>query len=43
MLAQTQANLDIGKNLALLRGQGELEFAKRRDARGAALGGGGFA
>jgi len=43
VLAQTQANLDIGKNLALLKGQGELEFAKRRDARGAALGGGGFA
>lgn len=43
VLAQTQANLDIGKNLALLKGQGELEFAKRREARGAALGAGGFA
>ena len=43
VLAQTQANLDIGKGLSLLRGQGELEFAKRRDARGAALGAGGFA
>jgi hypothetical protein len=43
VLAQTQTNLDIGKGLSLLKGQGELEFAKRRDARGAALGAGGFA
>lgn len=43
MLAQTQANLDIGKNLALLKGQGEKELAMRREARGAALGAGGFA
>lgn len=43
VLAQTQANLDIGKNLALLKGQGEKELAMRREARGAALGAGGFA
>lgn len=43
VLAQTQANLDIGKNLALLKGQGEKELALRREARGAALGAGGFA
>ena len=43
VLAQTQTNLDIGKNLALLKGQGEKELAMRREARGAALGAGGFA
>lgn len=41
VLAQQQANLDIGRGLALLRGQGELEFAKRRESRSAL--GGGFA
>jgi hypothetical protein len=30
VLAQTQANLDIGKGLSLLKGQGELHFAKQR-------------
>ena len=43
VLAQTQANLDIGKNLALLKGQGNLHFAKQRSDRAAALGAGGFA
>jgi hypothetical protein len=43
VLAQTQANLDIGKGLSLLKGQGELHFAKQRSDRAAALGAGGFA
>ena len=43
VLANMQANLDVGKNLALLKGQGEKELAMRREARGAALGAGGFA
>jgi hypothetical protein len=43
VLAQTQTNLDIGKGLSLLKGQGELHFAKQRSDRAAALGAGGFA
>lgn len=43
VLAQTQANLDIGKALALERGRGEREEMHRRSARAAALNAGGFA
>lgn len=43
VLAQTQANLDIGKNLALIKGQGEREEMHRRSARAAALSAGNFA
>lgn len=43
VLAQTQANLDIGKNLAFERARGEREEMHRRSARAAALNAGGFA
>lgn len=40
---QQIANLETGQKLALLKGTGELEFAKRREARAAALNAGNFA
>lgn len=43
VLAQTQANLDIGKALALERGRGEREEMHRRSAAARALNAGGFA